>query len=94
MQVCCWAAPVSMALALRASAATPDSSKALDPRDKMNIWEGRWNEIVHTKETPYGHAASTPALRTLVKSIFSPIQGAAALPARKLLSTCRCGVIT
>jgi len=27
----------------------------------MNIWEGRWNEVVHTKETPYGHAASTPA---------------------------------
>jgi hypothetical protein len=50
-----------LALGLTASAATPDSSKALDPRDKMNIWEGRWNEIVQTKETPFGHAASTPA---------------------------------
>jgi hypothetical protein len=29
-----------LALGLTASAATPDSSKALDPRDKMNIWEG------------------------------------------------------
>jgi hypothetical protein len=41
-----------LAVGLTASAATPDSSKALDPRDKMNIWEGRWNEIVQTKETP------------------------------------------
>ena len=50
-----------LALGLTASAATPDSSMAPDPRDKMSIWEGRWNEVVQTKETPYGHAASTPA---------------------------------
>jgi len=51
----------ALALGLTASAATPDSSTPPDPRDKMNIWEGRWNEVVQTKETPYGHAASTPA---------------------------------
>jgi len=51
----------ALALGLTASAATPDSSTGPDPRDKMNIWEGRWNEVVQTKETPYGHAASTPA---------------------------------
>ena len=50
-----------LALGLTASAATPDSSMSPDPRDKMSIWEGRWNEVVQTKETPYGHAASTPA---------------------------------
>src|SRR6185437_6922050 len=53
-----------LALGLMASAATPDSSNALDPGSKLNIWQGRWNEIVQTKETPYGHAASTPAHST------------------------------
>jgi hypothetical protein len=50
-----------LALALTAGAATSDSSTAPDPRDKMSIWEGRWNEMVQTKETPFSHAASTPA---------------------------------
>ncbi len=50
-----------MALVVMARAETPDAVKAPDPRDKMNIWEGRWNEVVQTKETPYSHAASTPA---------------------------------
>ena len=49
------------ALGSIASAANPDSSKATDPRDKMNVWEGRWNEVIQTKETPYGRAASTSA---------------------------------
>jgi hypothetical protein len=46
---------------LMASAATPNSSTTPDPRDKMNIWEGRWQEIVEHKETPYGHAATVPS---------------------------------
>jgi hypothetical protein len=50
-----------LALGLMASAATPDASKTPDPRDKMNIWEGRWQEIVEHKETPYGHAATVPS---------------------------------
>lgn len=50
-----------LALGLTAGAVTPDSSTTPDPRDKISIWEGRWNEMVQTKETPYGHAASTPA---------------------------------
>ena len=50
-----------LALGLMARAATSDSSKTPDPGGKLNIWEGRWNEVVQTKETPYGHAASTPA---------------------------------
>jgi len=50
-----------LALVLMASAATSDSSKTTDPRDKMNIWEGRWKEQVETKETPYSHAASVPS---------------------------------
>ena len=50
-----------LALPLTASAVAQGSSTAPDPRDKMNIWEGRWNEVVQTKETPYSHAASAPA---------------------------------
>ena len=50
-----------LALALVASAATPDPPKTIDPRDKLNIWEGRWKEQVETKETPYSHAASVPS---------------------------------
>ncbi len=50
-----------LALPLIASAATSDSSKTTDPRDQMNIWEGRWKEQVETKETPYSHAASAPS---------------------------------
>lgn len=42
-----------------ACAAAP-SSKASDPDDKINIWEGRWKEVVETKETPYSHAHSLP----------------------------------
>lgn len=53
-----------LALGLMASAATPDSSNATDAGAKLNIWQGRWNEIVQTKKTPYGHAASTPAHST------------------------------
>ena len=51
----------ALALGVIANAANPDAAKAPDPRDKMNIWEGRWNEIVQTRQTPYGHAASTPS---------------------------------
>jgi|SRR5579863_4037708 len=50
-----------LALGLLAWAASPAASDISDPRDKMNIWEGRWNEIVQRKETPYGHAASVPS---------------------------------
>jgi hypothetical protein len=50
-----------LALGLMATAATPDASKADDPRDKLNIWAGRWQEQVETKETPYSHAASVPS---------------------------------
>jgi hypothetical protein len=50
-----------LALGLMAGAVTSDSSKTTDPRDKLNIWEGRWKEQVETKETPYRHAASVPS---------------------------------
>jgi len=50
-----------LALGLMAGAVTSDSSKTTDPRDKLNIWEGRWKEQVETKETPYSHAASVPS---------------------------------
>ena len=51
----------ALALGLTASAASPDSATAPDPRDRMNVWEGRWNEVVQTKEAAYSHAASTLA---------------------------------
>ncbi len=50
-----------LALGLMASAATSDSSKTADARDKLNFWEGRWKEQVETKETPYSRAASVPS---------------------------------
>lgn len=50
-----------LAIGLMAGAATSDPPKTTDPRDKMNIWEGRWKEQVETKETPYSHAASVPS---------------------------------
>ncbi len=50
-----------LTLGLTARAADSDSSKTADPRDKLNIWEGRWKEQVETKETPYSHAASVPS---------------------------------
>jgi hypothetical protein len=40
--------------------ATATPSDSTDPRDKMNIWEGRWKEVVERKETPYGHADTIP----------------------------------
>lgn len=46
---------------LMASAAGPPPSNPSDPSDRINIWEGRWNEVVETKETPYSHAHSTPS---------------------------------
>jgi hypothetical protein len=50
-----------LALGLMATAATPYFPKAADPRDKLNIWEGRWKEQVETKETPYSHPAPVPS---------------------------------
>ncbi len=50
-----------LAFGLMASPVTPDPAGTTDPRDKMNIWEGRWKEVVERKETPYGHAASVPS---------------------------------
>lgn len=44
-----------------AAAVTPPASDGSDPRDRLNIWEGRWKEVVETKETPYSHAASVPS---------------------------------
>jgi hypothetical protein len=49
-----------LALGLMANAAAPTPTGSTDPRDKMNIWEGRWKEVVERKETPYGHAAIIP----------------------------------
>lgn len=49
------------ALALLANAATPTPTDPTNPQEKMNIWVGRWKEVVETKETPYGHAHSTPS---------------------------------
>jgi hypothetical protein len=39
----------------RSHAATPD------PHDRMNIWVGRWHEVVQTRETAISHASSHPA---------------------------------
>jgi len=50
-----------LALGLTPRAATSSPSKTADPRDKLNIWEGRWKEQVETKETPYSRAASVPS---------------------------------
>lgn len=50
-----------MALGLMRSAATAASADTADPHDRMNIWEGRWNEVVETKETPFSHARSVPS---------------------------------
>jgi hypothetical protein len=47
-----------LALGLVASAATVDSSKTADPRDRLNIWEGHWKIQVQRKETAYSHASS------------------------------------
>jgi len=49
-----------LALGLVANAAPPTHTGSPDPRDKMNIWVGRWKEVVERKETPYGHAATIP----------------------------------
>ena len=49
----------TLLLGLLATAAAP-LSKASDPDDQLNIWEGRWKEVVETKETPYSHAHSAP----------------------------------
>ena len=57
---CFWVIPV-FALALLANAATPTPTVPTNPQEKMNIWVGRWKEVVETKETPYGHAHSTPS---------------------------------
>lgn len=35
-----------------------------DPSDRMNIWVGRWHEVVQTKETAFSHAATHPAHTT------------------------------
>lgn len=32
-----------------------------DPNERMNVWVGRWHEVVETKETSVSHAWSTPA---------------------------------
>jgi hypothetical protein len=46
------------AFGLTASAATPPASGTPDPRDRINIWVGHWKEVVQSKQTPSGHAAS------------------------------------
>ena len=48
-------------LALLAAPATPTPTDTSNPQEKLNIWVGRWKEVVETKETPYGHAHSTPS---------------------------------
>lgn len=45
--------PVAMCVAA-ASAGAEDIS----PRDKLNIWEGRWKLQEEIKETPYSHAGA------------------------------------
>lgn len=47
-----------LVLGLMPSAAIPATPETSDPRDRLNIWEGRWKEVVETKETSYSHAAS------------------------------------
>lgn len=52
---------VSVLLVGLAGAVKSRSAEASDPRDRMNIWEGRWKEVVEKKETPFSHAGSVPA---------------------------------
>lgn len=47
--------------ALLASVVTHGHAATPDPNDRMNIWAGRWHEIVQTRETAISHASSHPA---------------------------------
>jgi hypothetical protein len=46
-----------VALGLAANMATPALSQTPDPRDRMKIWVGRWDDVGEVKETIYSHAA-------------------------------------
>jgi hypothetical protein len=47
--------------ALLASVVALSHAATADPNDRMNIWVGRWHEMVEIKETAISHAASLPA---------------------------------
>ena len=54
----------AVALGVTATLAGPAASGTVDPLDRMNVWEGRWNEVVETKESPIAHARSTKSHTT------------------------------
>lgn len=45
------------ALGLTVCAATAAFSQTPDPRDRMGVWVGRWDDVGQVKETPYSHTA-------------------------------------
>jgi len=55
-----WARPLTLT-ALLASVAALGHAATPDPNDRLNIWVGRWHEVVETKETAISHASSHPA---------------------------------
>jgi hypothetical protein len=57
------AAAIFSTLTLQSAVHAADAGTA-DPRDRMDVWAGRWNEVVDTQETPFGHAKSTKAHTT------------------------------
>lgn len=61
-----------IAAALVASVLTLSHASTPDPNDRMNIWVGRWHEVVETKETVISHASSAPAHITCA---WSPDRG-------------------
>jgi len=46
-----------VALGSAANVATPALSQAPDPRERLKIWVGRWDDVGEVKETLYSHAA-------------------------------------
>lgn len=50
-----------MACAWTASSAAFGASPSSGPLAKLAIWQGRWREVVVTRDTPYSRASSVPA---------------------------------
>ena len=46
----------AVALGSAANVTTPAASRTPDPRERMKIWVGRWNDVGEVKETGYSHA--------------------------------------
>jgi len=46
----------AVALGSAANVTTPAASRTPDPRERMKIWVGRWDDVGEVKETGYSHA--------------------------------------